>query len=203
MLKVSPPDFSPPLSSAFTSALERTENGVLEKTVLVYTPADVWWPSPDKVGTFLVLPTTTAAPKSLANLFASSILSVTNLARTAPSAPPALLVYLGSAAGAFIAPYSEADIGAALHQHLASRITPSATAEVKGPTKTIVTRWLADPFARGATSAPTTLAQSKDGEQATPLDYVLLSRDEWSGRLGWAGEHTEMNTRGSVSRASD
>ncbi|KAL8277982.1 hypothetical protein RQP46_009614 [Phenoliferia psychrophenolica] len=203
VLKTSPPTFSPPLSSAFTAALERTENGVLEKVVLSYAPTAVWWPAPTTTGTYLVLPTTTStAPKSLAELFASTIISVTNLARTAFTAPPALLIYLGSAAGAFIAPYSEAEIGTALHQYLVSRLAPSSSpASVEGPAKTIVTRWLADPFARGATSAPTTLSRSKDGELATPLDYILLSRDEWSGRLGFGGEHTEMDTRGSAAGA--
>ncbi|KAK4705854.1 hypothetical protein P7C70_g357, partial [Phenoliferia sp. Uapishka_3] len=204
VLKNSPPTFTPSLSAAYTSALERTDNGVLEKVVIYYSPNDIWWPSPSTVGTYLILPTSTnPSPQSLHELFASITLSVANLSRTSPSSPPALLVYVAASAAKFIANHSADDIGAALHPYLLSRLLPTDTdlSQINRPTKTIVTRWLADPFARGATSAPTTLSKSKDGEMATPLDYVLLSRDEWNGRLGFAGEHTEMDTRGSAAGA--
>ena len=30
------------------------------------------------------------------------------------------------------------------------------------------------------------------------MDFVLLGRSQWGGRLGFAGEHTDLDGRGSV-----
>jgi monoamine oxidase len=194
VLKISPPAFDPPLPPQFLSALQRTAVGVLEKVVLSYSKA--WWPEPSTTGTFLVLPTlaSTPNPGSLADVFASTTLSV-NTFTFAKTPSPSILVYLGANAGASMSPYSSSEIGTALHTYLKARLSvPSAPS----PLSTLSTNWLSDPFSRGATSSPVTLAQSDDGERASPLDFVVLGRSMWEGRMGFAGEHTDMDSRGSV-----
>ena len=195
VLKVSPPTFSPELPAAFLAAIQRTAVGVLEKVVLSYSTP--WWPSPSTIGTFLILPSSPSAspPSSLAELFTQTTLSVTNLHRTAHVPHASLLIYLGANAGRFIASHSESDVGEALHTYLSTRLSvPGAPS----PKNIVVSRWLEDAYARGATSSPVTLARSSDGEGATPLDFVLLGRSQWGGRLGFAGEHTDLDGRGSV-----
>lgn len=196
VLKASPPTFSPELDASFLAAIERTAVGVLEKVVLSYSTP--WWPNPSTVGTFLILPSSsssTSPPTSLAELFAQTTLSVTNFYRTAHTPHASLLVYLGAAAGTFIASHSESSVGEALHTYISTRLsTPTAPA----PKNIVVSRWLSDAYARGATSSPVTLAKSSDGEQASPLDFVVLGRSQWGGKLGFAGEHTDLDGRGSV-----
>ncbi|KAM0747478.1 FAD/NAD(P)-binding domain-containing protein [Meredithblackwellia eburnea MCA 4105] len=201
VLRKTPPEFSPPLSDAFTSALSRTENGTLEKVVLLYEKSKVWWPDAENTGTYFLLPTaeTKTSYSSLAEAFESTTILVSNLVRTTQTKTPAILAYFGSAAGATLSDYSQFEIGAELHKYFTKRL--GAQGEVAAPVQTLVTRWLDDPFARGATSAPTLIPTEKDTEVATPLDYVFLGRDEWNGRLGFAGEHTELNTRGSAAGA--
>lgn len=199
VLKGTPPTFfSPPLSTAFRAAVERTAVGVLEKAVLHY-PDGPWWADADTTGTFIILPTTprSDAPLNLAALFAQSSLSVVNLAKTLAVPQPSLLVYLGSDIGSYVSRFTAAEVGEALHLHISTRLeAPTAPS----PATTTMSEWLNDPFSRGATSAPTTIDLSTidGGEPATPLDLFILGRSHWEGRLGMAGEHTEMDTRGSV-----
>lgn len=119
-------------------------------------------------------------------------LSVTNLAFTSPTSHASLLVYLGADAGTFISSYTPAEVTQALHTYLSSRISSPHT-PAESPIHSFVTDWLTDPFSRGATSSPV----EKGGERS-PLDFVILSRSAWGGRLGFAGEHTDLDHRGSV-----
>ena len=62
-----------------------------------------------------------------------------------------------------------------------------------------MTSWTEDPFSRGATTTPVTV-----GGDRSPLDFVELGKPEkgkWGGRLGFAGEHTDVDHRGSVAGA--
>lgn len=191
--------FSPALSAPLAAAIERTTVGVLEKVILSYDKP--WWPAPESHGNYILLPTVSdgSAPTSLAGLFARTTLPVLNFYQAGVTPHPTLLVYVGANAGSFLASYDKADVAKAMHDYLATRL--GGAEPVPDPVASEVTNWLSDPFSRGATSAPTTLAKSKDGQQASPLDLVLLGRSEWDGRLGFAGEHTELNTRGSAGGA--
>lgn len=201
VLQRSPPTFSPPLPASLLATIERTRVGVLEKVVLAYDAA--WWPEPDTYGQYLLLPTVTtptANPSTLADLFAQTTLNVSSFARIAQTPHPTLLIYLGADAGSYISRHTSEEVIDALHLYLTQRLsTPSAPAP--SAQKSVVTTWLSDPFSFGATSSPVTLATSADGEQASPLDFITLGRSLWDGRLGFAGEHTDLDNRGSATGA--
>ncbi|GAA5867689.1 hypothetical protein JCM3774_003377 [Rhodotorula dairenensis] len=206
VLQACPPQFSPPLAASFTSALERLRTGALEKIVLSYPQA--WWPSPDQTGSFLLLPLepTTGdnqAAESLEKLFASTVIPVTSFQRIGLNPHPTLLAYVGASAAKALVRYTAEEIADAFHAYLVRRLAPtSATSAVPSPSAKLVTTWLSDPFSLGATSAPVTVPlSSEDGEPSTPLDYILVSRPAWQGRLGFAGEHTDLDNHGSVAGA--
>ncbi|GAA5828955.1 hypothetical protein JCM11251_004078 [Rhodosporidiobolus azoricus] len=203
VLREAPPKFSPPLSRQFTSAIERMRTGALEKVVLTYPSA--WWPSPSDSGSFLLLPLTDSAstdkPPSLRDLFSRSTIPVTSFQRIASTPHPTLLGYLGADAARYISSYSEEEVACAFHAYLVERLAPSSPSSVPEPTTKIVTSWLRDPYSRGATSTPVLLTQSSDGEPNSPLDYILVARPQWEGRLGFAGEHTDLDNHGSVAGA--
>ena len=56
----------------------------------------------------------------------------------------------------------------------------------------IVTKWHQDPHSRGS------YAYIPNLPHASPLDLVELSQPVWNQRLGFAGEHTEMDMYASV-----
>lgn len=209
VLKVSPPSFTPPLDGNFLAAVKRTSVGTLEKLILSYPEA--WWPSPEKYGSYVILPNTPEmssafrAPTSLPQLFAQTTLNVANMARAAPSSHNTLLVYLGASAGQFIADYPADQVAATLHAYLALKLAPLERAKkLKSPSQVTITSWGKDPFSRGATSSPIALPPKHSGDEGdrdeppSPLDFITLSRPTWSGRLGFGGEHTDLDGRGSV-----
>ncbi|GAA5949048.1 hypothetical protein JCM21900_003186 [Sporobolomyces salmonicolor] len=204
VLQQRPPTFSPALSAPFLGAIGRTRVGVLEKVVLGYPSA--WWPSPSDNGSFLLLPLsaadTTAPPRSLPDLFARTVIPVASFQRLASPPHPTLLAYLGADAGKFISAFPAEEVAAALHDYIVSRLAPASATPVPEPMRQVVTSWLKDPFSLGATSTPVPLApSSSSGEASTPLDFILLARPEWDGRLGFAGEHTDLDNHGSVAGA--
>ncbi|KAF5374843.1 hypothetical protein D9758_000469 [Tetrapyrgos nigripes] len=81
--------------------------------------------------------------------------------------------------------------GEDVHAMLAKAIAPGQT--VPKPKKIFGSNWKTDPLAYGATSSPTMVGQDR-----TPLDFAEAARPVWNGLLGFAGEATEMNHRGSV-----
>ncbi|BGO88931.1 hypothetical protein NBRC10512_005685 [Rhodotorula toruloides] len=205
VLQHSPPTFQPPLSPLYTAAIERMRTGSLEKIVLSYPSA--WWPSPDENGSFLLLPLhdpsvplEEAKPASLHDLFSRTVIPVSSFQRIASTPHPTLLAYIGPAAARYIASYPADEVASAFHDYLVTRLSPSAAPPA--PTVKLVTEWQRDPFSRGATSTPVPLTQSKDGERASPLDFVIVSRPTWDGRLGYAGEHTDLDNHGSVAGAA-
>lgn len=193
--------FEPALSEQLASAIERTTVGVLEKVVLSYDKA--WWPEADQHGSYILLPTVTdgSSPTSLSGLFSRTAMPVNNFQQSASTTHPTLLVYVGANAGSFLASYAAEDVAKDMHAYLVKRLAPQSAADIPEPTASAVTSWLGDPFSRGATSSPVTLAKSRDGVQASPLDFVVLGRAEWDGRLGFAGEHTDLDLRGSAGGA--
>ncbi|GAA6012568.1 hypothetical protein JCM10207_009043 [Rhodosporidiobolus poonsookiae] len=200
VLQAAPLQFSPPLSPLFTSAIERMQTGALEKVVLTYPSA--WWPSPSETGSFLLLPLSSpssTAPSSLRDLFAQTVIPVTSFQRLAATPHPTLLAYLGPVAARAIAGRPAEEVASAFHAYLVERLAP--TSDVPAPTTQLVTSWLTDPFSRGATSTPVVLSRDAHGELNSPLDFHIVSRPAWDGRLGWAGEHTSVDNHGSVAGA--
>ncbi|GAA5844867.1 hypothetical protein JCM9279_000023 [Rhodotorula babjevae] len=213
VLQQSPPTFSPPLSPTFLSAIERMRTGALEKVVLSYPSA--WWPSPSTTGSFLLLPLSSepaSSAQSLADVFERTVIPVASFERIAATPHPTLLAYVGADAAHAISRYPADQVASAIHDYLVQRLFTSASsppsssstaaaAPPPAPTTTHVTTWLHDPFSLGATSAPTPLTTSADGTRASPLDFHVVSRPTWGGRLGWAGEHTDVDQHGSVAGA--
>ncbi|BGP29430.1 hypothetical protein JCM10296v2_001169 [Rhodotorula toruloides] len=205
VLRQSPPTFQPPLSPLYTAAVERMRTGSLEKIVLSYSSA--WWPSPDENGSFLLLPLCdpsvpldNAKPTSLHDLFSRIFIPVSPFQRIVSTPHPTLLAYIGAAAARHIASYPADEVASAFHDYLVARLSPSSPPPA--PTVKLVTEWQRDPFSRGATSTPVPLTQSKDGERASPLDFIIISHPTWDGRLGFAGEHTDLDNHGSVAGAA-
>ncbi|GAA5998103.1 flavin monoamine oxidase family protein [Rhodotorula paludigena] len=203
VLQHAPPTFSPPLSPYFTQAVQRMRTGSLEKVVLSYPSA--WWPSPSENGSFLLLPLATPGDASfveldgsstLEQIFRQTVIPVSSFERIAATPHPTLLAYVGARAARLLARFSTDEIAAAMHAYIVSRLAPSSPPPA--PSVHLVTSWQSDPFSRGATSTPIALQQ---GDEASPLDFVLVARPAWDGRLGFAGEHTDMENHGSVGGA--
>ncbi|KAF8316792.1 hypothetical protein DL93DRAFT_2077582 [Clavulina sp. PMI_390] len=202
VLKASPPTFTPPMDREFLSAIERTSVGTLEKVILTYDTPSPWWPERTSHGTYILLPSLEVSPgtpfTSLQNMCSRTTLAVSNMWLIAAQPHPSLLIYVGAAAGKYLSTLPASEVADALHSYIVSRLVPQATAgQIPRPTKVSVTSWLTDPFSRGATSSPVGLL-SADGVDASPLDFITLSRSTWGGALGFAGEHTDLDGRGSV-----
>lgn len=193
--------FTPALKPRKAAAIESTHVGELAKVVLTYP--SVWWPA--KTGSFTILPSSgplsaaEAEKASATELLKSIPLVVSSFASGAlPKAHPTLLTYVASPTSALIEALPTADVSAALHAILTSKIvtTGAELTSAPEPSHAVVTSWSADPFSRGATSTPNTTGPSR-----SPLNFLELGRAEWSGILGFAGEHTDVNHRGSVTGA--
>ncbi|KAJ0336004.1 hypothetical protein COL922a_008502 [Colletotrichum nupharicola] len=190
--------FSPALPPRFQEAIKGTHVGVLEKLLLQYPSA--WWPEADKAGSYTFLPTSTkpvTESSTPLEVFEASTLVTANFA--APSLPgpsPTLLTYLSETPATALLQHDPKDVAAAFHKFLISRFQPSS--QPPEPTDTSLTNWLTDEYSRGATTTPSIV--SENGERS-PLDFKELSRPVWDGRLGFAGEHTDMEHRGSVAGA--
>lgn len=189
--------FNPPLDARLADVVKNTNVGVLEKIVLNYDTA--WWPQANELGSYLFLPTKSEADltpaSSLADVFASSTFNSNNFAAgNLPVTSPTLVTYITDTVARIIVTRPADQVAAAFHAFLESRFG------TKGPQPAgfAVTSWLTDPHARGATTTPVVV--SANGERS-PMDYKELSRPQWAGRLGFAGEHTEMENRGSVAGA--
>ncbi|KAF9069371.1 hypothetical protein BDP27DRAFT_1325534 [Rhodocollybia butyracea] len=80
-----------------------------------------------------------------------------------------------------------------IHDIVSQAITTRSPNPVPQPTKIISSRWKDDELSYGATSSPITV-----GEGRSPLDFAELARPLWGGLLGFSGEATELDHRGSV-----
>jgi len=208
VLQKTPPTFSPPLSSTLESAISRTLVGNLEKIVLTYSSA--WWPQSSQTQSYLLLPLSTAShppslsatappPNSLIELFERTSIPMINFNSTLSSSPhPTLLAYIGASSARHLSSYPSEEIVSTFHLYLSRRFSSS---QASPPIASHVTSWSSDPFSLGATSTPSTLTQSENGEWSRPLDFLVLGRSEWEGRLGFAGEHTVLDNHGSVAGA--
>ncbi|KAL2873404.1 hypothetical protein SGCOL_011431 [Colletotrichum sp. CLE4] len=190
--------FNPALPLRLQEVIKGTHVGVLEKLLLQYQTA--WWPEADKAGSYTFLPTSTkpvTESSTPAEIFEASTLVCANFAGPSlPGPSPTLLTYLSETPATALLRFDQKEVATAYHKFLVSRFKPSS--EPTEPVETNLTNWLTDEFSRGATTTPSIV--SENGERS-PLDFKELSRPVWDGKLGFAGEHTEMENRGSVAGA--
>ncbi|GJC81149.1 polyamine oxidase 3 [Colletotrichum liriopes] len=190
--------FNPALPPRLQETIKGTHVGVLEKLLLQYPTA--WWPEADKAGSYTFLPTSTkpvTETSTPAEIFEASTLVCANFASPSlPGPSPTLLTYLSETPATALLRFDPKEVAAAYHKFLVSRFKPSS--QPPEPAETSLTNWLTDEFSRGATTTPSII--STNGERS-PLDFKELSRPVWDGKLGFAGEHTEMENRGSVAGA--
>ncbi|EIN11285.1 amine oxidase [Punctularia strigosozonata HHB-11173 SS5] len=185
--------FEPALPKRRTEVIEGTHVGVLEKLCLVYEQA--WWPDAATVGSFTFLPTKSSAEDSAASVLdANTIVAASYAAPSLPKPHPTVFFYLSPSPALGLAPYSLEEVTSAAHDFLVRRIQPAITPPP--PSASVRTEWHKDPLSLGATTTPSII-----GEGRGPLDFAELGKPLWDGRLAFAGEHTEMNHRGSVAGA--
>lgn len=201
VLKDNPPAFVPPLDLAIQTVIKSTSVGILNKVVLTYPHA--WWPSPESTGKFIFLAQTTtklsSAPNGLESTLQNTTFWADNLAASSTHPHCTLVIPLGASAAQAIERHTDSQVVESIHDFLARRLSPTSTAP--SPVASAITRWGSDAYARGATSSPVSLGKPDDEHSPTPLDFVSLSRSIWDGRLGFGGEHTDLDHRGSVAGA--
>ncbi|KAL1747912.1 hypothetical protein HDZ31DRAFT_60784 [Schizophyllum fasciatum] len=189
--------FSPPLPPSTLGALQRSRSGDLNKIYLAYP--SVWWPGGEEkllfLGPFTPIPAADTL-RSPDDIWAHTTLIAENVAssissRASDGNKAVLLFMVGANAAQALERFSDEEIQASLHAFLVRRLGGAgSTAPV--PSAVLVTRWRADPWARGAASTPVTV--ESDG----PLDFIELGRSVWDDHLFFAGEHTELDHHGSV-----
>lgn len=185
--------FHPPLPERYQDIVRGVNVGVLEKMLLNYDKP--WWPRANEVASYIFLPTKAPGGQSLMDVLESSTIITANLAGPAlPGATPTLLSYLSDTPARAALSVSPAEVAQTFHAFLKKRLDVPDAPE---PRASEITNWLTDPLSLGATTTPTPVS---DGERS-PMDFKELSRPTWDGKLGFAGEHTEMENRGSVAGA--
>ncbi|KAG2425434.1 hypothetical protein HXX76_013645 [Chlamydomonas incerta] len=165
------PLFSPPLPAAQTAALLALGMGVLEKVVLAWAPADMWWA--DLIDTPWVTLRGAAGPPGVFSEFY-------NLAAT-PAKLPVLICFNGGNPARELAALSDADVVARALAPLRA-LLPAAQGPLPEPARTYVTRWAADPWTRGSYSFERVGA----AEDTKAAAFRALA----GGRVAFAGEAT-------------
>ncbi|KAJ9117047.1 hypothetical protein QFC22_004706 [Naganishia vaughanmartiniae] len=213
------------LSPRKTHAIINTHVGQLGKIVLSYS--DAWWGT--TVGAFTVLPQNDqqkplgerktdekegdldalvrSVPLVVASFAVQPTLTdtVASTTATARNPHPTLLIYLPVPVVSQLESRLESEVGKAVHSYLASRLPTSPSQIVSMPVKTVLTNWSHDPYSLGATSTPLTIGATRAG--INPTSFIDLGRPETLGVEGgastvlFAGEHTSVNSRGSVAGA--
>lgn len=188
--------FEPELSSKKVAAIEETHVGQLGKIVLSYDKA--WWPT--DVGAFTNLPVISARIKEpladdpRALLESVSLVTASFAVESSSSPHPTLLTYLPAPIAVQLESMPVEQVSAALHAVFLENLPKSNGMKPTFPILSESTAWSRDPYAMGATSTPPT-------DNVTPLNYVELGKPEWQNKLLFAGEHTSLNNRGSVTGA--
>lgn len=213
VLKKSPPKFNPPLPARRLDAISKVGFGLLNKAVLVYP--SLWWPA-DAYIMHMFLPSPSAGAEPVNNgpipgssnddsnlppglateaLFVQSYYALTKR--------PMLMFFFGGHNGEALERLSNKQVRDWLHAILKHNFLklPGAPQpkDVPEPTTTFVTRWRGDELSGGSYSyIPVMSKEQGHDEHASPLHMVELSRPLWEGRLGFAGEHTELDHYASV-----
>jgi monoamine oxidase len=207
------------LSPRKSHAIDNVHVGKLGKLVISY--GEAWWPT--DIGVFTILPSETPSDQKSVNTASSGKDQLRDLLRSVPlvvssfaiksapeevQPPPAthatLLVYIPVPIVAEIEGCSATEVGQAMHDYLVSSL-PGDGAQSPGPRQSVLTDWAHDPYSLGATSTPLTVKSVSAG--ITPTSFIELGRPESLGaedgkpRVLFAGEHTSINNRGSVTGA--
>jgi len=185
--------FSCALSAKKIAAIQETKVGQLGKVVVSYEKA--WWP--EDIGAMTILPTakTDVDDKDARSLLESVSLVVASFANKALSKPhPTLLAYLPAPVAVQLESMTSDQVGDAIHRLFLDNLPRASDAEPGRPVVSRLTAWSRDPYSLGATSTPPT-------GNVTPLNFVELGKPEWKGSVLFAGEHTSLNNRGSVTGA--
>ncbi|KAG7445819.1 amine oxidase [Guyanagaster necrorhizus] len=188
VLKVASPFFfSPSLPSRKVSAIQRTHVGTLAKILLTYPK--IWWG--ESYGGITILPdkysnSSSSDPKKL----------LSSIPLTCATLQTTILIYVGCAAALDIEKMDKITVANVAHEILKEKIGKEV--DVPAFSHSTVTSWSADPFTLGATTTPIVV-----GDERSPFDFFELSRPVWGGRLGFAGEHTDVDHRGSVQGATE
>ncbi|WVW80045.1 hypothetical protein I302_102018 [Kwoniella bestiolae CBS 10118] len=193
--------FEPGLPQKLQGIIKGTNVGTLEKLLVKYDKP--WWPNYENTGSYTFLPTSSTTElnetSTLDEIFNASSLVTANFASissTLSSPQPILLTYLSETPAKLLLAHPKQDVIQAFHQFLVKRLNPSG--EVDEPVDGELTDWLKDEYSLGATTTPTIISEN---DERSPMDFKELGRPIWSGKLGFAGEHTEMEHRGSVAGA--
>ncbi|KAG2424752.1 hypothetical protein HYH02_015134 [Chlamydomonas schloesseri] len=166
------PLFSPPLPAAQVAALMALGMGALEKVVLAWQPGDMWWR--DIITTpWVTVRNTDTTPGVFSEYY--------NLAAT-PAKLPVLICFNGGSPARALAALSDAEVVARALAPLRKLLPASRQAAFPPPTRTYVTRWASDPWARGAYSFER--AGADEDTKAAAFRAVA------GGRVGFAGEAT-------------
>ncbi|EJD50580.1 amine oxidase [Auricularia subglabra TFB-10046 SS5] len=199
VLQSRPPIFSPVLPMRRMQTLARVGVGSFTKVFISYPHA--WWPAqpallyiifsdqfpPRDAGDFGNLSGSTLSAAQ--EIISQSAVEVRNFVEM--NGAPVLSIDFGPPAAQRIEDHTSQDIKAALHVLLAYHLG-GGRADIPEPDACVVTRWNTDRYTLGAYShIPVTTSTSTD--PATPLDFVELSKPLWEGRLGFAGEHTDLD----------
>ena len=185
--------FSSALSAKKVAAIQETKVGQLGKVVVSYEKA--WWP--EDIGAMTILPTAknNVDDKDARSLLDSVSLVVASFANKALSKPhPTLLAYLPAPVAVQLESMTSDQVGDAIHSLFLDNLPRATDADPGRPLVSRLTAWSSDPYSLGATSTPPT-------GSVTPLNFVELGRPEYKGSILFAGEHTSLNNRGSVTGA--
>ncbi|KAM0792766.1 hypothetical protein ACM66B_002540 [Microbotryomycetes sp. NB124-2] len=191
------PSFTPELPKSTREAIERTNVGLLDKVVLSYEQS--WWPSPDLNGQFIILPDD-QEPANVSKSVNTGTLNVSSFAKIGYQAHSTLLVYLDHSLARSYSNVSDDVLIDQVHRRLAAKLGSGRQVPPPNREHSAVSHWRSDKLSKGATSTPVSL-NKVNGVAASPLDFVELSRSHWDGRLGFAGEHTSLDHRGSAAGA--
>ncbi|TIA87120.1 hypothetical protein E3P99_03375 [Wallemia hederae] len=173
-------EFHPPLPAEKQSAIADTRVGLLEKLICTYKKN--WWGDRNS---FTILPTR-STHHSAKEVLESHVLNV-----QAFENHPTLLIYLPPGAVRLLAMYSKQEVENAGAEVLAESLG-GADVDKKSatPLKTHLTTWKKDSNSNGATTT-----------YCTPQQLRALQTAVADDRLGFGGEHTEIDNHGSVNGA--
>jgi monoamine oxidase len=185
--------FETSLSTKKITAIQDTKVGQLGKVVVSYDKA--WWRT--DVESFNILPKSPASrcDGDARSLLDSVSLVVASFASEALSrSHPTLLAYLPAPVAVQLESMTSEQVGEAIHALFLDNLPRKPGQSPTPPLVSRLTAWSSDPFSLGATSTPPT-------GDVTPLNFVELGKPEWDNQLLFAGEHTSINNRGSVTGA--